>query len=239
MQSSSFTFQLFLLLFWKVVRKKPMWCLTPVVVRLTISLVPGHCPQPPADLWPEGGSRMFVCWWGEVAHSHLFFETRLKHVEIWPSVCVSAVCLAGGLLSSSFRCSVLLMFPSMLGSRGRSYLILLTLSVLYAGKQTPVQRVHTAHSVAVTVSAVIFFVESYQKHSRVQWVQSFMNLQESAHIWLFNWKNKNNELRRRWREDPLLSSVPVKAQMSKLSSVCSPRSCVWSESLKPNHWCVI
>lgn len=71
----------------------------------------------------------------------------------------------------------------MLGSRGRSYLILLALSVLYAGKQTPVQSVHTAHSV---VSAVIFFMESYQKHSRVQSVQSFMNLQESAHIWLFN-----------------------------------------------------
>ena len=49
-------------------------------------------------------------------------------------VCFSAVCILGGAFSSYFRCSVLLIFPSMLGSRGRAYLMLFVLYGLYRGK---------------------------------------------------------------------------------------------------------
>uniref|UniRef100_A0A667ZHZ6 Uncharacterized protein n=1 Tax=Myripristis murdjan TaxID=586833 RepID=A0A667ZHZ6_9TELE len=42
-------------------------------------------------------------------------------------VCV-VLCIVGGAFSTSFRCSVLLMFPSMLSSRGRTYLMLFILS---------------------------------------------------------------------------------------------------------------
>uniref|UniRef100_A0A3B3HZR8 DC-STAMP domain containing 1 n=1 Tax=Oryzias latipes TaxID=8090 RepID=A0A3B3HZR8_ORYLA len=51
-------------------------------------------------------------------------------------VCAAGLCVAGAALSSCFRCSILLVFPSMLGSRGRSYLMILVLSVLFQGKQT-------------------------------------------------------------------------------------------------------
>uniref|UniRef100_A0A3P9CL19 DC-STAMP domain containing 1 n=1 Tax=Maylandia zebra TaxID=106582 RepID=A0A3P9CL19_9CICH len=75
-----------------------------------------------------------------------------------------AVCLAGGLLSSSFRCSVLLVFPSMLGSRGRSYLILLALSVLYAGPVSNIQR--NVEAAAVSVSCNL---DLQVRHSKLLW----------------------------------------------------------------------
>ncbi|XP_031582790.1 E3 ubiquitin-protein ligase DCST1 isoform X2 [Oreochromis aureus] len=75
-----------------------------------------------------------------------------------------AMCVAGGLLSSSFRCSVLLMFPSMLGSRGRSYLMLLTLSVLYAGPLSNIQR--NVEAAAVSVSCNL---DLQVRHSKLLW----------------------------------------------------------------------
>lgn len=112
------------------------------------------------------------------SHTHI---CSLKRVwSTWRSdrVCVSAVCVAGGLLSSSFRCSVLLMFPSMLGSRGRSYLILLTLSVLYAGKHThkDLCRVCTRFTVWPSRSALWSFSWSrirnilVSSESKVSWI---------------------------------------------------------------------
>ncbi|CAI5661565.1 unnamed protein product [Oreochromis niloticus] len=76
----------------------------------------------------------------------------------------TAMCVAGGLLSSSFRCSVLLMFPSMLGSRGRSYLMLLTLSVLYAGPVSNIQR--NVEAAAVSVSCNL---DLQVRHSKLLW----------------------------------------------------------------------
>ncbi|XP_061699642.1 E3 ubiquitin-protein ligase DCST1 isoform X2 [Syngnathoides biaculeatus] len=52
----------------------------------------------------------------------------------------TGACLLGGAASSAFRCAVLLMFPSMLGSRGRTFLVLLVLSALYAGPVSNVRR---------------------------------------------------------------------------------------------------
>ncbi|KAM3873552.1 E3 ubiquitin-protein ligase DCST1 [Diretmus argenteus] len=50
------------------------------------------------------------------------------------------VCILGGTFSSFFRCLVLLTFPSMLGSRGRAYLMLLIITVLYRGPISNMQR---------------------------------------------------------------------------------------------------
>ncbi|XP_077454842.1 DC-STAMP domain-containing protein 1 isoform X2 [Stigmatopora argus] len=53
---------------------------------------------------------------------------------------LTGLCLLGGASSSTFRCAVLLMFPSMLGSRGRAFLLLLVLSALYSGPVSNIQR---------------------------------------------------------------------------------------------------
>ncbi|KAM8827081.1 E3 ubiquitin-protein ligase DCST1 isoform 3-T5 [Synchiropus picturatus] len=57
---------------------------------------------------------------------------------------VLGVCVVFGMLSSTFRCSLLLMLPTCLGSSGRSYLMVLILSVLYSGPvwniQSNIQR---------------------------------------------------------------------------------------------------
>lgn len=99
---------------------------------LSISSVPGVCTQPAFDLWPEAGRRVWFCWWGfTLRHTH-----ANVHTHTVTDVCAAGLCVAGAALSSYFRCSVLLVFPSMLGSRGRTYLTILVLSVLFKGKET-------------------------------------------------------------------------------------------------------
>lgn len=52
-----------------------------------------------------------------------------------PACCVCVgLCSLGGMFSSLFRCSVLLMFPSMIGSQGRTFLMVFVLHGLYHGK---------------------------------------------------------------------------------------------------------
>ncbi|XP_030606486.1 E3 ubiquitin-protein ligase DCST1 [Archocentrus centrarchus] len=85
-----------------------------------------------------------------------------------------AVCVAGGLLSSSFRCSVLLVFPGMLGSQGRSLVMLLTLSVLYTGPVSNIQ--HNVEAAALSVSCNL---DLQVRHSRLLWreaVKPFLNI---------------------------------------------------------------
>ncbi|XP_069581783.1 E3 ubiquitin-protein ligase DCST1 [Brachyistius frenatus] len=78
-----------------------------------------------------------------------------------------ALCVAGGVWSSSFRCAVLLVFPSMLGSRGRAYLMLLILSVLYTGPVSNIrQNVETA---ALSLSCNL---DLQVRHSRLLWRQA-------------------------------------------------------------------
>uniref|UniRef100_A0A3B3SWH7 DC-STAMP domain containing 1 n=1 Tax=Paramormyrops kingsleyae TaxID=1676925 RepID=A0A3B3SWH7_9TELE len=55
------------------------------------------------------------------------------------SVDISGLCIIGAVISSYFRCSVLLMLPCMLSSHGRTYIMLL---VLYAVYQGPVANIH-------------------------------------------------------------------------------------------------
>ncbi|XP_054638289.1 E3 ubiquitin-protein ligase DCST1 isoform X3 [Dunckerocampus dactyliophorus] len=78
------------------------------------------------------GSVMFM----GVAHS----LPLTLHLKLAMGCVFVVLCLVGGAVSSSFRCSVVLMFPSMLGSRGRAYLMLVILSVLYSGPVSNIQQ---------------------------------------------------------------------------------------------------
>ncbi|CAL8298911.1 unnamed protein product [Gadus morhua 'NCC'] len=75
-----------------------------------------------------------------------------------------ALCVVGGVFSSSFRASVLMMFPSMLGSRGRSYLLVYTLSALYSGPLWNIQR--NVQSVALSLGCNL---DLQMNHSRLLW----------------------------------------------------------------------
>ncbi|XP_041650107.1 E3 ubiquitin-protein ligase DCST1 [Cheilinus undulatus] len=74
------------------------------------------------------------------------------------------VCAVGGALSSSCRCSVLLMFPSMLGSRGRSYLMLLIVTVLCRGPLSNIQR--NVETAALSLSCNL---DLQVHHSKLLW----------------------------------------------------------------------
>ncbi|XP_030638977.1 E3 ubiquitin-protein ligase DCST1 [Chanos chanos] len=74
------------------------------------------------------------------------------------------ICILGGMFSSYFRCSVLLMFPSMLGSRGRAYLMLLVLNGLYQG---PIFNIHrNVQNVAFSMGCNI---DLQIEHSKIMW----------------------------------------------------------------------
>ncbi|XP_030014244.1 E3 ubiquitin-protein ligase DCST1 [Sphaeramia orbicularis] len=100
-----------------------------------------------------------VLFLGIVHNLPLTFDLRLA------AGCVFvALCAVGGALSSSFRCSVLLTFPSMLGSRGRAYLLLFILSVLYAGPISNIQR--NVETAALTLSCNL---DLQVHHGRLLW----------------------------------------------------------------------
>ncbi|CAN9514461.1 unnamed protein product [Ophioblennius macclurei] len=69
-----------------------------------------------------------------------------------------------GAFSSTFRCSALLVLPSMLGARGRSYLMVLLLSVLYSGPMANIQR--NAEASAMSVSCNL---DLQVRHGRLLW----------------------------------------------------------------------
>ncbi|CAL8249546.1 unnamed protein product [Boreogadus saida] len=75
-----------------------------------------------------------------------------------------ALCVVGGVFSSSFRASVLMMFPSMLGSRGRSYLMVYTLSALYSGPLWNIQS--NVQSVVLSLGCNL---DLQMNHSRLLW----------------------------------------------------------------------
>ncbi|XP_036394575.1 E3 ubiquitin-protein ligase DCST1 [Megalops cyprinoides] len=74
------------------------------------------------------------------------------------------LCIIGGALSSYFRCSILLMFPSMLGSRGQTYL---TLIVIYGLYQGPISNIH--HNVQDVAFSMGCNIELQIQHSKVMW----------------------------------------------------------------------
>ncbi|XP_051576255.1 E3 ubiquitin-protein ligase DCST1 [Myxocyprinus asiaticus] len=74
------------------------------------------------------------------------------------------VCILGGMFSSLFRCSVLLMFPSMLGSKGRAFLMIFVLHGLYQGPIANIQQ--NVQNVALSMGCNI---ELQIAHSKVMW----------------------------------------------------------------------
>ncbi|KAI4892414.1 hypothetical protein NFI96_019350 [Prochilodus magdalenae] len=75
-----------------------------------------------------------------------------------------AACVLGGMFSSYFRCTVLLMFPSVLSSRGRAYLIVFILNGLFQGPISNIQ--HNVQDVAFSMGCNIDLQIS---HSKVMW----------------------------------------------------------------------
>ncbi|XP_014825159.1 PREDICTED: DC-STAMP domain-containing protein 1 isoform X2 [Poecilia mexicana] len=74
------------------------------------------------------------------------------------------VCIVGGILSSSFRCTILLTLPSILGSRGRSYLMVMIVMILYRGPISNMER--NAEAAALSLSCNL---DLQVQHSRVLW----------------------------------------------------------------------
>ena len=89
----------------------------------------------------------------------------------------AAVCILGGAFSSFFRCSALLMFPSILGSRGRAYLMLFLLFGLYNGIM--IYYIYTIYYIVYIIHAVLLrlFVEFVGKilYAKLLWYYSCWN----------------------------------------------------------------
>ncbi|KAK3551142.1 hypothetical protein QTP70_013907, partial [Hemibagrus guttatus] len=75
-----------------------------------------------------------------------------------------ALCVLGGMLSSYFRCSVLLMFPSILGSRGQAYVMLFIIQCLYQGPISNIQ-----HNVQDVVFSMGCNIDLQIGHSKIMW----------------------------------------------------------------------
>ncbi|KAK2902959.1 hypothetical protein QQF64_010163 [Cirrhinus molitorella] len=74
------------------------------------------------------------------------------------------LCSLGGIFSSLFRCSVLLMFPSMIGSQGRTFLMVYVLHGLYQGPIANIQR-----NVQDVASSMGCNIDLQITHSKVIW----------------------------------------------------------------------
>ncbi|XP_017335363.1 E3 ubiquitin-protein ligase DCST1 isoform X3 [Ictalurus punctatus] len=75
-----------------------------------------------------------------------------------------ALCVLGGMLSSYFRCSVLLMFPSILGSRGQAYAMLFIIQCLYQGPISNIQ-----HNVQDVVFSIGCNIDLQIGYSKIMW----------------------------------------------------------------------
>ncbi|XP_073703880.1 E3 ubiquitin-protein ligase DCST1 [Garra rufa] len=74
------------------------------------------------------------------------------------------LCSLGGMFSSLFRCSVLLMFPSMIGSQGRTFLMVYVLHGLHQGPIANIQR-----NVQDVASSMGCNIDLQITHSKVMW----------------------------------------------------------------------
>ncbi|XP_012712131.2 E3 ubiquitin-protein ligase DCST1 [Fundulus heteroclitus] len=103
-----------------------------------------------------------VLFLGIVHNFPLTFVLKLAVGSVFVGVCV-----AGGALSSSFRCTVLLTLPSILGSRGRSYLMVLVVMVMFRGPIANIER--NAEGAALSLSCNL---DLQVHHSRMLWRQA-------------------------------------------------------------------
>ncbi|XP_053351203.1 E3 ubiquitin-protein ligase DCST1 [Clarias gariepinus] len=106
---------------------------------------------------------------GAISGTALFFG--LMHniplsfdYKIFCGLAFVALCILGAMVSSYFRCSVLLMFPSILGSRGQAYVMLFVIQSLYQGPISNIQ-----HNVQEMVFSVGCNIDLQITHSRLMW----------------------------------------------------------------------
>nr|XP_020474373.1 DC-STAMP domain-containing protein 1 [Monopterus albus] len=85
-------------------------------------------------------------------------------LKLGTGVMFVALCVVAGALSSFFRCSFLLMFPSMLGSRGHAYLMVIILSLLHRGPVSNMQR--NIEKAALSLSCNL---DLQVNHSKLLW----------------------------------------------------------------------
>ncbi|KAM9805521.1 E3 ubiquitin-protein ligase DCST1 isoform 2-T2 [Syngnathus typhle] len=76
----------------------------------------------------------------------------------------TGACALGGATSSVFRCAVLLMFPTMLGARGRAFLMLLLLSTLYSGPVSNIQ-----HNMEKATASLTCNLELQVRNTKLLW----------------------------------------------------------------------
>ncbi|XP_026140640.1 E3 ubiquitin-protein ligase DCST1 [Carassius auratus] len=74
------------------------------------------------------------------------------------------LCSLGGMFSSLFRCSILLMFPSIIGSQGRTVLMVYVLHGLYQGPIANIQR-----NVQDVASSMGCNIDLQITHSKLMW----------------------------------------------------------------------
>ncbi|XP_073782193.1 E3 ubiquitin-protein ligase DCST1 isoform X7 [Danio rerio] len=106
---------------------------------------------------------------GALSGAGLFFGliyniamTTVQHIIVG---CVFVgLCTLGGMFSSLFRCSVLLMFPSMIGSHGRTFLMVFVLHGLYQGPIANIQ-----HNVQDVASSMGCNIDLQITHSKLMW----------------------------------------------------------------------
>uniref|UniRef100_A0A8C6S8Q1 Dendritic cell-specific transmembrane protein-like domain-containing protein n=1 Tax=Neogobius melanostomus TaxID=47308 RepID=A0A8C6S8Q1_9GOBI len=110
-----------------------------------------------------GGAILFL----GVSHNlPLTLELKLAAGAIF-----TGLCAVGGACSSFVRCALLLTFPMMPGSRGRTYLLLQLLSILYSG---PVQNIQL--NVEASALSVSCNLDLQVNHSRLLWRQTILPL---------------------------------------------------------------
>ncbi|KAM6910501.1 E3 ubiquitin-protein ligase DCST1 [Xenentodon cancila] len=105
-----------------------------------------------------------IIWRFLLGQSEEFPAAHLVLRGLFGAASGAGVCAAGAALSSSFRCTVLLVFPSMLGSRGRAYLMILVMSVLYKGPISNIQQ--NAEAAALSLSCNL---DLQVRHGRLLW----------------------------------------------------------------------
>ncbi|TRZ03095.1 hypothetical protein DNTS_029886 [Danionella cerebrum] len=74
------------------------------------------------------------------------------------------LCTVGGTFSSLFRCSIFLMFPSLIGSQGRTLIMVLVLNELYQGPIANIQ-----HNVQDVASSMGCNIDLQITHSKLMW----------------------------------------------------------------------
>ncbi|XP_068179006.1 E3 ubiquitin-protein ligase DCST1 [Antennarius striatus] len=168
-----------------------------------------------AGLGAVGGAVLFL----GVAHSlPLTFDLLLVSGGVFVGGCVLV-----GSASSSARCLLLLMLPSILGSRGRAYLMLLTLSVLVRGPVSNIQ-----HNVGTAAESLGCNLDLQVRNAKLLWrdairpvqliTQELMDnegeFQSEALNVSRNFQNIRDDILRRYGYDNLEAEQPSAAGRS-------------------------